>query len=75
MVFDIYEIIPVVSEKDDNSDTKIALLGFQFKLNNEFVGSLQLKGKKNFRMTNEYCDATEMILGAIASIILKYENL
>jgi hypothetical protein len=73
--FDLYEILPVVSKPGENEKSKAELLGYQFKLNNEYVGSLQIAGNQNFRMTNEYCDATEMILGAIASIILKFENL
>lgn len=67
--FDLYEIHPVIEE----SNKKIQ--GYQFKLNKEFVGSLQSKGNRNFRMTNEYCDATEIVLASIASMIIKTEKL
>jgi len=66
--FDLYEIIPVYDEENEYQ-------GYQFKLNGDFVGSLQTKSPETFRMSSEFCDATEMIIATIASTLIKTQKL
>jgi hypothetical protein len=68
--FDTYEIMPVLS-----AETPEQLMGYQVKLYDEFVGAVQVKNQWSFRMTSEYCDATELILASIASMLVKCETL
>ena len=67
--FDLYEIIAVSAAETAE------ILGYQIVLNKEYVGSIQLKDKHYFRMSTEFCDATEIVLGSIASMILKTQIL
>jgi hypothetical protein len=67
--FDIYEILPVL-----NDSTPATLAGYQVKLYDEYVGALQISDGWSFRMTSEYCDATEIILASIASMLVKCET-
>jgi len=69
--FDIYEIIPVFSP-DTNPEKR---LGYQFRLHDDFVGSIQTSENQTFRMSNEYCDATEMVVATLASSILRCNQL
>jgi hypothetical protein len=67
--FDTYEIVPVYGEEQ-----KDKLFGYQVKLYDEYVGALQIADGWTFRMTTEYCDATEMILASIATMLIKCET-
>lgn len=67
--YDTYEILPVFGENQNNK-----LVGYQVKLYDEYVGALQIADGWTFRMTTEYCDATEMILASIATMLIKCET-
>ena len=73
--FDVYQIFPVFEEADDSAGSKQRLRGYQFKLFDEYVGSIQTSGPNTFRMTNEYCDATEMVIATLASSIIECKKI
>lgn len=67
--YDTYEILPVLDASGSNQ-----LIGYQVRLYDEYVGALQIADGWSFRMTTEYCDATEIILASIASMLVKCET-
>jgi len=68
--FDTYEIQAVLSKNEPDK-----LIGYQIKLYEEYVGALQISEKQVFNITSEYCDATEIVLAAIASTLIKCKQL
>jgi len=71
--FEQYEILPV--HKAPDKDQRRSLSGYQIKVNDDYAGALQMDPGNVFWMSDEYCDATEMVLAAVASTLIKCNNL
>jgi len=72
--FEFYEIGPVNSYENAEKPEK-KTPGYQVVLNRQVVGAYQRTGKPMFYMTNEYCDATEIIIASIVGTINRINKL
>ncbi|HAY70769.1 MAG TPA: hypothetical protein DCX89_02650 [Saprospirales bacterium] len=72
--YEFYEIGPIKNYADSDK-TEPKLPGYQIVLNRQVVGAYQRTGKPMFYMTNEYCDATEIIIAGIVGAINRINQL
>lgn len=72
--YEFYEIGPIKAYADSDK-TESKLPGYQIVLNRQVVGAYQRTGKPMFYMTNEYCDATEIIIAGIVGTINRINQL
>lgn len=72
--YEFYEIGPVNSYENAKKPEKTNP-GYQVVLNRQVVGAYQRTVKPVFYMTNEYCDATEIIIATIVGTINRINKL